>query len=124
MADKKKQKKGKKSKKDKAQNRKKDLMHIDAAEQRDVGTTHGLVTRSINMSLAAGITASREKDGDPNIDINWKAVDAGIRWCTYNQQKAQDAGIEELGNSLEEIEKIRQEQADKVISINRKKAAV
>lgn len=84
-------------KKDKKKNSKKkvdELISVEAATERDLQTTHALTTRSINMMLSQGIKDSREKGGDPNVDINPKAVEFAIKWCNTNNVKFKESSEE------------------------------
>lgn len=68
-----------------------EIDYCDAPDERDINTTYGLAARSINMMLSHGIRESRKKDGDPNLDINPKAVEFAIKLCNMSGAKLKES---------------------------------
>lgn len=86
-----------------------------AATEEEVCTTHGLVTKAINMKLVACIKEANKKGGDPTIDIDPKAIELGIKWCAHNKVDYIDSETEEMKENVTELERIREKQRGRVL---------
>lgn len=86
-----------------------------AATEAQVCTTHGLVTKAINMKLKACIKEANKKGGDPFIDIDPKAVELGIKWCAHNKVDYVTEETEQMKQSVTELEQIREQQRGRIL---------
>lgn len=95
--------------------KKKKKKPIAAGTEAQVCTTHGLVTTAINMKLKACIKEAKKKGGDPFVDIDPKAVELGIKWCTHNKVDYVTEETEQMKDNVTELEKIREKQRGRVL---------